>query len=118
MTKDSWEAATGVMRAKSLISDLQNVTLLDESLSREQTIVMNMMQGLKMVTKMTKPGIASSFLHRELNQASQRKVTEDLKEITAISEKNSFATLPGWHSSANSINQYDVLAGQSEAVPW
>ena len=45
LTKEPRDAATDVMRAKGLISDLHNVTRLDESLSREQTVVVNMTHG-------------------------------------------------------------------------
>jgi len=52
MTKDPRGAPTDVMRAKGLISDLHNVTLLDESLSREHTIVATMMRDLEIVLRM------------------------------------------------------------------
>ena len=70
MTKDPRDAPTDVMRANGLISDLHNVTLLDESLSREQTIVAKMTRGLEMVPRMRKLGISASFLHRQLNQVA------------------------------------------------
>ena len=99
MTKDPRDAPTDVMRANGLISDLHNVTLLDESLSREQTIVAKMTRGLEMVPRMRKLGISASFLHRQLNQVaslqettSQRNVNGSLKDIKTLSGKNRFAT--------------------------
>ena len=55
-----------------------------------------------MVLRIRKPGIAASFLHRQLNQVAssqeatlQRNVNRNLKDIKAISgKKNSFGTPP------------------------
>ena len=75
MTKDPRGAPTGAMRSKGLLSDLLNVTLLDEFLPGEQTIVMKMMGGLEMVLKMGKSSITASFLHRQ-RITLQRKISK------------------------------------------
>lgn len=52
ITKDPRDVTTDVIRAKGLISVLNNGMLLDETLSREQIIAVNMMRGLDTVLKM------------------------------------------------------------------
>lgn len=61
-----------------------------------------MSQGLEVALKMKKPGLAATFLHRQLNKAAseedaalRRQVHEDLWEIAAIGGRNSFPTLSG-----------------------
>lgn len=49
ITKDPRDVTTDVIRAKGLISVLNNGMLLDETLSREQIIAVNMMRGLDTV---------------------------------------------------------------------
>lgn len=54
MTKDPRGVVTDVKRAKGLISGLHNVTPLENSLSREQSIVVNMIRSFEMTRKMKK----------------------------------------------------------------
>lgn len=70
MSKDSQDAPTDVTRANDLISDLHNVTLLDEYLSREQTIVANVTRSLEMVLRIKEPDIIASCVHRQLNEVA------------------------------------------------
>ena len=96
------------MAAKGLINELHNVTMLDSRLVREQKVIVRLSMGLAHVLQLKKPGMAATYLYRQLNNeasseraAIQKLVNEDLKEIAAISGKNSFATLHGWDISAS-----------------
>lgn len=55
-----------------------------------------MLQGLEVVHKMEKFGLAAAYFHRQL-----KKIYEDLKDIVSVTVKNSFPTLRAWDLSAS-----------------
>ena len=89
-------------KERFLLGEL-DIVAQDSALLRERDVIQDLNTGLTHVPAYKKPGLACAFPHRRLHSGVStkqalllKKVEGELKDITAVEEKQDFPTLADW----------------------
>ena len=100
--KDPREAVIYIAQARFLLGEL-DIVVQESALLRERDVIQDLNTDFTHVLAYKKPGLACAFLHHLLHSVAStkqalllKKVSDELKDITAVGRKQHFPTLADW----------------------